>query len=63
MLIFVCPEGIKIHQKLSLNHIKIHCEIYIEKRYQTISKNLPMRVPKASKMGRVELVKSTSDKK
>ena len=30
---------------------------------QNISKNLPMRVPKPSLMGWVEVVKSTSDQK
>ena len=63
MLIFACPEGIKFHHKSSLNHIKINHEIYIDKRYQNISKNLPVSVQKPSKMGWVEVVKSTSDQK
>ena len=57
MLIFACPEGIKIHQKSSYNHIKIHCENYIHKRYQNISKNFSKRPPKPSEIGGVELGK------
>ena len=50
----------KINEKSSENHIKVHDDIYIDKRFQNISKMLPKSSPKPSKMVGVELGKSTS---
>ena len=38
MLIFAFPEGFKIHTFSSSKLIKIHCEDYIQKRYQNDTK-------------------------
>ena len=58
---FACPEGIKINEKSIENHIQIYNEIYNHKSCQNISKNLPKRPPKSSKMVGQEPRKSTSD--
>ena len=50
----------KINEKSSKSHITVHNDIYIDKRFQNISKMVPKSSPKPSKMVGVELGKSTS---